>query len=361
MRWFASIPFRTLAVIVCSSVLLVCGSFFAYQYITDQYAPDPYITADKKLHELSGTEYYQYFIRHIDVFFHREGINGMIQRTINALRDGQIEMFVCHSIAHDIGHYGGYPENFPFIESSLSKENLDFCGSGFLHGVEGQLANEAYPQNAENLYTFCKMAMPYEPYYSGCYHGAGHAFMEHTRDVEAALRECDTLITDTEVTHNECYRGVFSEHVNIMRAAGDSSRDLLLFCNTRADEQLQMLCALELHGLDIQPSATEVDIEAALVQCIDDTLSPYIQEGCVRSVAGVAADHILGREDTLVPVSLAFKLSPQLLHEYIDATHGAYLKTALHTSKYSFVPFCDAFAEQEIRSHCFSLLKEDKL
>lgn len=340
-----------------SMLALICVGVAAhYPRLYMSFIPDPaYKEALNGLEPLQDMEYQQFFEKKIDVLFKKEGINGMIDRVGEALSEGQITMFECHSLAHDIGHYGGYPDNFPHIDQYLSKKNLDFCGSGFMHGVEGQLANDPYPVNVEHLYEFCKMALPLDPLYHGCYHGAGHSFMEDTRDAESALAQCDLLKTEGEITPINCYRGVFSENADYMRRQGEGSEYLLSFCSTLS-EDMQQYCAMELNGLDLSIDATLDDVNAALTLCVGTDVSPAVQVGCVRSVGGIALDRFLGNGGTITPPPIVATFSEPLVEAYIEETYIAFYKNNLQTNGlYSLGAFCDGFDDEAQHSLCLSL------
>jgi hypothetical protein len=333
---------------------LVCSIGF-FLYVTHQPATaSAYERVSDELATLRDYEYRDYFSKNIDILYQQEGITGMVDRVVEAFVTDQINMFQCHSIAHDMGHYGGYPEYFINVTEFLSKKTLDFCGSGFQHGVEGQLANGPYPQNKEDLYTFCKLSMPYEPYYRGCYHGAGHAFMENTHDPMVALSQCDLLITDENTDSTHCYRGVFSEYANFLHRTNKQGEPLLEFCNGLAPE-FQLYCASEVNGLEIPHSATEEEITYALEMCINQTYTSVVQRGCVASVAGTAADHILGDNRAIVPPAYLATLSLEMRHVYIQSTYNTFLKTAGYTQAHSLSQFCDAF-EAADREYCYNVI-----
>lgn len=347
---------RLRIIISPQTILLFVGvlvlSFFSVLFLPQ--GNDAYAIADREIREKKDNEYQDYFTANIDVFFREQGINGMIQRVIKALEEQQITMFVCHSLAHDIGHYGGYPDNFPDIESYLTKENLDFCGSGFMHGVEAQLANEPYPQNVEALHYFCTLVLPKRPYYQGCYHGVGHSFMEQTNNPYEALSQCDLLITDEIVSDvGNCYRGVFSEHANYMRKLEKNNKDLLAFCNS-LEHSMQQMCAEELNGLELPTTATDSEIARTFEDCLQSEYSLVIQKGCVKSVAGVAADHIIGQANrALTPSPVMLMVAPAMQHEYMAGTYGALLKTAPYRDV-TFHDFCEGFPETQ-KIHCNSI------
>jgi hypothetical protein len=316
---------------------------------------ETYDSTKETLARLTGIDYQRYFTEHIHTFYTNEGINGMIRRTEKAMADGQITMFVCHSLAHDIGHYAGYADNLSRIEEYLSADNLNFCGSGFMHGMEGQIAYEAYPDNVNDLYALCKMMLPFHPYYYGCYHGAGHAFMEMMRDEPAqAMALCDRLKTDEEVDVTHCYRGVFSEYANYLHGQQAPRAAILDYCDSLTGE-LRTMCAEETNGLELPITATVPEIKEALSLCLKDGYDRIIQIGCVRSIGGIATDRELGtgRLPSTEPLSI---LDEELAKNYIETAFGAYIKTALLNPALSFEPFCDALSSDALKTYCKALI-----
>lgn len=342
-------PFTALifgaCIVLIGVALWLGGSVFA--------ARMPYWQSNYALSKLTNTQYQQYFEPHIDIFFRQEGIQGMIDRTIRAFASRQIDMVACHSIAHDIGHYAGYQTNFPDIGKYLTKQNLDFCGSGFIHGIEGQLAYETYPQNVDDLYSFCKLIEPFHPYYDGCYHGAGHSFKEENSDPQAALSWCDKLKYDDTIHRDDCYRGVFNQTVDDFTKLGKTDSDLFHFCSSLPEDE-QFDCGIELNGFNIRTDADKARINEKLAECLDPQNSPIIQSGCVGGIATAVADYELGERGEVTPPSGLFSLNGDLIKVYIEYTYGAFRKTAALDPQRSLRTFCDAFTEETYKTYCES-------
>lgn len=359
-KQFLTLRFSLCLGIVCIIIGLflyvMLGIFDNQEMALKTNETESYKNAKIEIQHLKNSDFRTFFDKNIDVFFKGEGINGMIQRIIGALSTRQIGMFECHSIAHNIGHYAGYPDNFAHINSYATKENLDFCGSGFMHGVEGQLADNEYPQNIDDLYTFCKLALPLKPYYNACYHGAGHSFMENTRNPLEAVKQCDKLKVDTTVSAFDCYRGVFSENADSIIKSGKPSSELLMFCS-HLEGDLQKACAQEINGFALPPNATQKDVSDALSQCINGTYPEIIQIGCVQSVAGVATDRLLGQGIELIPPDIVFTFSDVLIKEYISSTYGAFIKTSAYNAHASLKIFCESFPKATVTQSCFEIAK----
>lgn len=319
-----------------------------------------YNIAEQLLSESSGETYRKIFDTHVETLFKKEGINGMLLRIKDALSSGQIEMFTCHSLAHDIGHYGGYTDNFVNAETFITVENMSLCGSGFMHGVEAQLANNPDINIAiDDLYTFCKLVLPLRPYYNACYHGAGHSFMEVTSTPQEALQSCSRLKTDEFANPEACYRGVFSEHADRAMKSGKDSIYLLTFCSSLKSTYHQA-CAEELNGFDLSETATVIEIENAVKTCVNSQYSEIIQKGCLVSVAIVSTDRLLGQNKDVVPPPFLLSLQDEFVQAYMNATFSAFSKTSSYVSEKSLEPFCKSFRDKKNRTICFDRIDKSE-
>ncbi len=224
-----------------------------------------------------------------------------------------------------------------------------------MHGIEAQLAAEPYPSNIEKLYAFCKMTMPFKPYYGGCYHGAGHSFMEITRNVPDALEQCEFLKTDAEmVTVEHCYRGVYSENANLMMQSGKTALDLFAYCSAQEGVQ-QEFCAQELNGLELPADVTNEGVGEYVGVCMNPEYGEAIQRGCLRSVAGVAMDRLLGQGITPIPPTAILAVPEDHMRDYIHASYGAFIKSLAYDPTLTFEPFCSSFAPGDTQKYCRDL------
>ena len=202
--------------------------------------------------------------------------------------------------------------------------------------------------------------MPLDPYYKGCYHGAGHSFMQNTKNPSEALAQCDRLKTDKSISIDDCYRGVFSEHVNYAISEGKGYVYLLQYCNS-LPEALQENCAQELHGLGLSPETSVADIEEAFLECTQKQYSSIIQKGCISSVAGVAGDRLIGEGKEIVPPEIVSTFSDEFFVTYVDATLGAFIKTNTINHSKNINNFCDQFLGQSQKNVCEQEMSEFKL
>jgi hypothetical protein len=345
---------------VLTSIVALCGFLlFLLLYNVDDQRDDIYEDVVDRLHELHNKEYQSFFENNINVLYTNEGMQGIIDRTTNALRDSQIDMFTCHSLAHNIGHYGGYPQYFKDIKTYISKGNLDFCGSGFMHGVEAQLANNEYPQNIEDLYFFCKLSMPLEPYYTECYHGVGHSLMENLKIANDALEACEALITDQKVSIEGCYRGVFSENVNQSISVGKSHDAILRYCDSLDNANLQSLCSSELHGLGLEENMSIIELTNALEVCLNEVESVIVQKGCIESVATVSTDRFIGQKSIIVLPTTLNSIDQAFFEAYLNTVRGVITKTSDLTGRNYSTSVCESITNYSRRIFCDSFFYQE--
>jgi len=338
--------------LVIAAVVLFAASmlyFFSGQESVENAKADAILF---QLSGLQGDEYRSYYTVNIDILFKAIGIHEMITNVTTALEEERIDMFVCHSMAHDIGHYAGYEKYFSDIESNLSKRNLDFCGSGFMHGVEGELANHTYPSNVDHLFEFCNLALAYSPYYNGCYHGAGHAFMENEPDIAVALTFCDQLTTTESITAEHCYRGVFSQNAIYAHAENQTPAERILFCDSQSGELMQSVCASELNGLELPAETNQEEINEYIKLCTEKSMTKPVKLGCVRSVATVSLDRLQGiGKKVIVPSAIAVE-TVEVQEAYLQGIFGAVAKYP--SGSFFEETFCESFVGQEVHTYCVS-------
>lgn len=148
------------------------------------------------------------------------GVRNAYNLVVYNFENGKYDINKCHSLMHILGHaaYEFNGNNFEVYKNG----DMSKCMDGFWHGVEAQIVLEELvdPERMSlSIKNFCKFAKGVNPKVE-CYHGAGHAFVQKGFSTTLALEQCDRIISDG---YEDCYRGVFSEHVNLLRGIdGDS-------------------------------------------------------------------------------------------------------------------------------------------
>jgi hypothetical protein len=123
----------------------------------------------------------------------------MALETLPTLIEADPELMVrCHEITHQIGHvaYAAQKDLAFEITSPV-------CGAGYLHGaLEEAVTFDGLDSLSERVHEMCK-----EDQLESCLHGLGHAIVQITPDIPAAVLLCKEISTlDTD-----CYDGVFME------------------------------------------------------------------------------------------------------------------------------------------------------
>ncbi|MEX2008004.1 MAG: hypothetical protein WD850_00695 [Candidatus Spechtbacterales bacterium] len=298
-------------------------------------APDPFVYLHNNLEEI--------------VLY--QDADGALHLTREAFRQGMIDRFGCHTLAHEIGHHAASEGHFEHIELHISDANINFCGGGFMHGVEGGLAESGHPGFREDLYYFCTLALPVATTYAACYHGAGHAFVDRSQDFPEALQLCDTLITDERITATACYQGVFSEHIERMQREGVENSELLGFCAS-IRQALQNICALELNGLNITPASTNAVVEETLKICVYNDYPATVKTGCLESVSWAAADRDVWQRGKIVLLPVIFNFPQEFRRVYIVATTNRMKEHLKDGTVNTNSSFCQAFPSQDDQQFC---------
>lgn len=184
--------------------LLIAGIFFAYK--------NPEVFPLDKSNE---TNSYEYLKGNIKKIYERYGAYKTATRVQAAFKGGNIDINECHSVMHLLGHYAyeSRKENFETLASGIST----YCMSGFMHGVEAQISLELMDNQksmSEDLKKYCTEVRKQNGDVI-CYHGLGHAIIQTTKNLMVSLKTCDTVALEDDPS--DCYRGVFSEYVNLLK------------------------------------------------------------------------------------------------------------------------------------------------
>ncbi len=294
---------------------------------------------------------YEYIRDNLEKIILYQDIDGVTKLTRDAFERGEINMFDCHTLAHMIGHHAAAWNHFNHIDLHVSDENVNFCGGGFMHGVEDGIATYERLGFREELYKFCNLVLPKAKAYGACYHGAGHAFMKKVQDPKRALAICDTLIISNHITSIACYRGVFSEYMDTLKKEGKRNVSLLVFCAS-LPQKLHQSCALELNGFGITPESTDSQIEQNLRDCINNEYNMDIKVACLESVSWAATDSILARQNRIIPPDFIFSLPTKLQQTYMFATASEIKKQLKNGSQKDWSSFCNSFPDKDNQISC---------
>ncbi len=301
------------------------------------------------LESLNGQEYFSFFTENMLYMAENEGLDMMRARVVKALTNQQINMFHCHSLAHDMGHLWAIDKFYNTLEKVLNSEILDFCGSGFLHGIEGELATLTYPEYAIKMQDFCKLVSRFEHYYSECFHGAGHTFLSITGvgNLAEALDYCNSLKMDLDISVNGCYRGVYSASAELILKNSGTSEDLLDSCLSQTSE-LQEFCAYELNGFGARPGTSQESLNNYFELCFSDSRATQkFSEACFASVTWVYTDIILGDMGILITPPYINSLSSDLKQLFILHSFNAFKKQIATLPKSVWIDFCSKYEVTE--------------
>lgn len=345
---------RVILIIVIVLIFFDLGLFFIFLDFkhsqvkeTSQYS----FYKDLTIKDIPKSDVYNYLINNLDKIILYQDIDGVTKLTREAFQYGLIDMFDCHTLAHEIGHHAAEEEHFSHIELHVSSENVNFCGGGFMHGVEGGLATYERPEFRQELNYFCQLLQPVAKTYTGCFHGAGHVFMKKSEEPIMALSLCDSLITNKNNTPIFCYRGVFSGYLENLKKAGKENEFLIGFCDS-LPQKLHQNCALELNGLGVTPKSSFSEIEQAFRDCIENQYSFEIKTACLTSVSWAATDAILARQDNIVPPSSIFNLPKDLRQTYIYATLNSIKRQLRDGANKNWTSFCSSFSDSDDLQSC---------
>lgn len=290
------------------------------------------------------------------------GIDGALTLVNKALKEERIPLFRCHPLIHLIGHqaYEQYKKDFDLMAQHVN----NVCYSAYQHGVEGQIVIEG-GNVREELKKFCIASKKMDPS-SLCYHGAGHAFLQITLNIEKALAFCDTLerVGDIpEADNSNCYAGIFSEYGNrAQNYDGDTGENFpgpplvgfpfghpLEFCRFFAPKY-QEACDRQLTKLLEDP----VDVTKSIQNCLFEGYPEETKARCIEIVGYHYAVNTLSHDDTVIPPSLIFSLPKNLRQRFIIGVKTIFTVTELSGLKKDLRAFCMNFEQEEDKRFCLS-------
>lgn len=288
------------------------------------------------------------------------GVQGAIDVNKYAFVNNKIGIYQCHVITHLIGHeavifYGNDYE-------AVVGHDTHFCELGYRHGAEAQVALNG-GNYKEELYAMCDAIHRKNPD-AECFHGAGHAFMNESLDVNESLALCDGLINEQHDVQDvtPCYNAVFAELTNLIGGTDGGTgiqytggapltmeeKTPLEYC-AKFDDRYKLQCVFEFSGLGISEVSTPADIEAKLIGCSSEGYAEEMEGACIRSVSAVGAQHELALSHTITVPQHILGLSDFLRKSYIIGA-GTEMKQYFNSgATRDWQSFCGVFTvEQDI-------------
>lgn len=297
------------------------------------------------------------------------GIQGMIDVNEYALVNNLYGIYQCHVISHLTGHEAVvyYGNDYDAV---VAHDN-HFCEIGYRHGAEAQVALSGGDYKNE-LYKMCDAIQRKNPD-AECFHGAGHAYMNESLDVDLSLQMCDELIneTHTEADVTPCYNAVFAELTNLVGGTDGGTgieytggapltmeeKTPLEYCS-KFKPHYRLQCVFEFSGLGVNEHTTQDDIAGRIKDCANDVYGEELESACIRSVSAVGAQHILAHSDTLSVPPHVLTLSKPLRDAFILGVGTEMKQYIISGAPRDWQSFCDGFSDSEDNSLCTSIFNE---
>lgn len=292
----------------------------------------------------------------------KQGIVAAELLSGEAFQQGKVNFWQCHILLHTIGHqaYSLYNRDL----NRIAQDNLWICGNAYQHGVEAEIAVESDDAIRE-LYGFCEILRTKKPH-ATCYHGAGHAVMYETHDLEQALAYCERLKSIPTVENtDDCYTGVFSEytlasdgidgHTGLPLAGGPYVRipfeHPLDFCQTLS-LKYQYACAFQMSRILYRKRPPS----DALKLCVEGIHPNDLKEACLRTVSAVVAREELYQKGNVDTPPFIASLKETFRKAYIWGIAKEFLMLKDSGLKKDEKKICAAFDDQNDKDYCLRLL-----
>lgn len=259
------------------------------------------------------------------------GVDGALELVALIETKNELNRTDCHAIMHLLGHQA-YSSKLKTIPDLLKRYG-HLCQSGFPHGIEAQISLEETDVKLRNkkLKDFCVLYKSFNPKFSSCYHGVGHAYYQQLRNPKKALNACDTLY-GPNVDLKPCYQGVFSEFANDIRGLdGETGLPVpgqhktienqdrpLLYCS-RFDEKYRDTCWFTMTVIAIKQRANNKDYSP----CMDREYPDEAKNLCVEYLAAVTSRGELDGSDAFVVPREVTEMEPSLQRAYVKGLFGA--------------------------------------
>jgi hypothetical protein len=282
------------------------------------------------------------------------GIDGAMALTDHSFVNDKIGIYQCHVLMHSLGHEAVSYFDLDFEE--VLKRESHFCELGYRHGAEAQVV--VYGGDyIENIQNFCRQLKETNPS-AGCYHGAGHEFMNSTLSVERSLELCDGLTGFADEDIPNCYNAVFAELTNLVGGTDGSTGvpytngppltlgadSPIAYCS-QFDVAYRYQCIFEFSGLGVNENSQPREIEQKLRECINGEYDLELEGGCIKSVAAVGAQHELAYASTITFHSFILDLPETLRHAYIQGAGTELSQYLISGASRDWQSFCDNFTQ----------------
>lgn len=299
------------------------------------------------------------------------GIHGAIAINTAALRHSKYGIYQCHVIMHLIGHEAVVYYGTDY--GAVINQRIEFCELGYQHGAEAQVVYSGGDYKDE-LYKMCGLIQKKDPN-AACFHGAGHAFMNDSLDVDKSLKLCDDLVNEKYTVENmmPCYNSVFAELTNLVGGKDGGTGieytggpplsignlTALQYCSKFGD-RYKVQCLFEFSGLGINENSTSEEVTTKLLACSDKNFEEKFEAACIHSVAAVGTQHELAYSNTVRIPKHIYTLPKALRTAYIYGAGNEILQYMISGVPKDWNAFCNSFSNTEDKKTCTQIFANFK-
>lgn len=352
-----------------AGILLVLLAFGVYIHLEKEPAAEKFDAAAIVGQMGQGEQVFEAIRDNLPEIINRWGVQGAIDLNEYAFVNDVYGIYNCHVLSHLIGHEAVvyYGEDYDKVVNN----DTHFCELGYRHGAEAQVALSGGDYK-NNLYRMCAAIKQKNPD-ADCYHGAGHAFMNESLDVDKSLALCDELINEehTEEEVTPCYNAVFAELTNLVGGKDGGTgidytggppltleaKSPLEYCS-KFDRKYGIQCVFEFSGLGISQASTPEDIEQKLMDCSNGEYDTDLEEACIRSVSAVGTQHHLAHNQTVPVPQYVFTLNADLRKAYIMGAGTEMKQYLISGTERDWKSFCASFTAAEDITLCQNLFAD---
>lgn len=339
-------------------IVLVAGLFY---YVTVSFSPEKAFEKILQTAQNEEVSLVEEIHRNIPDIIRNHGIKEALQVVGVAFSEHEISLNACHSLSHRIGHDAitVYGDDF----DGLLEHASDFCARGYWHGAEAQIVLEG-GDISERLGRFCIALTKINPG-TTCFHGAGHALMNQTLDVQEALGWCNVLQEKNNIDNiSDCYEGVFSELTTIAGGtdgetgipyAGKPPITLevspLIYCG-RLESKYHVPCARELNGLFLSPDLTSEEFHSYLQACVRDAVNDELVKACLYNTGASFLRTELGERGVATFDPWILTINEDFRRSYIEGVSQEMGNHVLSGLMIDTDSFCESFIDISEQNLC---------